>query len=62
MSSGLPTLNRLRKPELIEIAERTNLTEYVDVDVDVYYPIASIAHARNPKIQIKRYRIVFTCA
>lgn len=29
MSSGLPTLNKLRKPELAEIAERTNLTEYV---------------------------------
>ena len=29
MSSGLPTLNKLRKPELVEIAERTNLSKYV---------------------------------
>lgn len=58
MSSGLPTLNRLRKPELVEIAERTKLTEYVDVDV--YHSIASVAHARNPEIPIKRYRSIFT--
>ena len=29
MSSGLPYLNKLRKPELVEIAERTDLQEYV---------------------------------
>jgi hypothetical protein len=56
MSSGLPTLNRLRKPELLEIAERTNLTEYVDV---VYYSIASVAHARNLEIRMKRSSTVF---
>jgi hypothetical protein len=65
MSSGLPTLNRLRKPELLEIAERTNLTEYVDV---VYYSIASVAHARNLEIRMKRsstfcfYPLILTCA
>ncbi|KAJ5974099.1 hypothetical protein N7481_011309 [Penicillium waksmanii] len=32
MSSGLPTLNRLRKPELIEIAERTKLTDVSDLN------------------------------
>jgi hypothetical protein len=29
MSSGLPYLNKLRKPELIEFAEKTDLQEYV---------------------------------
>ncbi|KAJ5408189.1 hypothetical protein N7509_002072 [Penicillium cosmopolitanum] len=32
MSSGLPTLNRLRKPELVEIAERTKLTDISDLN------------------------------
>ncbi|KAJ5577712.1 uncharacterized protein N7459_006676 [Penicillium hispanicum] len=30
MSSGLPFLNKLRKPELVEFAERTDLTNYGD--------------------------------
>lgn len=30
MSSGLPFLNKLRKPELTELAEQTDLQEYVD--------------------------------
>lgn len=29
MSSGLPYLNKLRKPELVEFAEKTDLEEYV---------------------------------
>lgn len=29
MSSGLPYLNKLRKPELVEFAEQTDLQEYV---------------------------------
>jgi hypothetical protein len=29
MSSGLPYLNKLRKPELVEFAEKTDLQEYV---------------------------------
>lgn len=29
MSSGLPYLNKLRKPELADIAEKTSLKEYV---------------------------------
>lgn len=45
MSSGLPTLNKLRKPELVEIAERTKLTEYV-------YPIARAIISYHIKSQI----------
>jgi hypothetical protein len=29
MTSGLPYLKSLRKPDLIDFAERTDLTEYV---------------------------------
>lgn len=45
MSSGLPYLNKLRKPELAEIAEKTGLKRYV------YW---TIARARAPSVASQR--------
>jgi hypothetical protein len=47
MSNGLPFLNKLRKPELAEIAERTDLQEYV------YLLSRAVAFTAKQKRKIK---------
>jgi hypothetical protein len=42
MSSGLPYLNKLRKPELVEFAEKTDLQEYVYM-LALRYPTRAVA-------------------